>query len=271
MSDTRHRVLRGLSRYRGVALTAGISTASLWFAVSGRLVYFVNPSYVAFTIVMCAIALAFCVAWVVVLLRREPPRGRHSGESHDHELEDDAAPRGPLRRIGAALTAVVAAAVVAGMIVLPPATLSSATAIQRDVASTTVSGGADLTSAQRASTAAFAHFTVRDWASLLAQTTDATFYDGKPVDLTGFVSPDPRGSADVFYLSRFVVTCCAVDAQPVGVPVYRPTWKDTLKPNQWVHVTGAFAANPSTSSDAPIALTPAQLSKTDVPAQPYLY
>jgi len=270
LPENARALLPHLYRFRGVALTAAITIATLWFAVSGRLVYFVNPAYVAFTIVMGVIALAFCVAWAVVLIRRERPRGRH-GQVHDHELEDDAAPRGVPARIGAAVAGLIGLGMVVGMIVLPPATLSSATAIQRDVAAATVTGGADLGSARKASTAVFARFTVRDWASLLAQTSDPSFYDGKPVDLTGFVSPDPSGSDDVFYLSRFVVTCCAVDAQPVGVPVYQPGWQGTLKANQWVRVTGGFTANQSTDSDAPIALTPTRLIRTDVPTQPYLY
>jgi putative membrane protein len=261
---------RRLARFRGTVLVAAVAIAALWFAVSGRLLYFVNPAYVVFTIVMCAIAIAFCVARVVLTVRGERVRGAHAAD-HDHDEEVETPPARGIRRVGVGVTAVVAAAIVAGMVLLPPATLSSATAVQRAVGTSTVSGGASLASAQSASTAAFAHFTVRDWASLLDQTTSASFYDGKPVDVTGFVAPSPDGSSDVFYLSRFVITCCAVDAQPVGVPVYLPGWRDQLKQDQWLQLTGAFTANRSTASSAPIALVPVQTKRIDAPGDPYLY
>jgi putative membrane protein len=276
-------MLRRLLRFRGTILVAVVAIGALWFAASGRLLYFVNPAYLVFTIVMCAIAIVFCVARVVLTVRGERVRGAHASlhdpedahddddHDHDHDEEVETPPARGIRRVGTVVTAVVGVAIVAGIVLLPPATLSSATAVQRAVGTGAVTGGASLSSAQSASTAAFAHFTVRDWASLLGQTSSASFYDGKPVDVTGFVAPSPDGSADVFYLSRFIITCCAVDAQPVGVPVYLPGWREQLKQDQWLQLSGVFTANQATSSSAPIALVATKTTRIDAPGDPYLY
>ncbi|RIJ09651.1 TIGR03943 family protein, partial [Clavibacter nebraskensis] len=110
-----------------------------------------------------------------------------------------------------------------------------------------------------------------DWSQLLAQTTDPTFFTSKSVDITGFVSADPDDPDDVFYVTRFVVTCCAVDAQPVGVPVYQPGWRSTLQTDEWVRVTGPFASNPSAKSRQPLAVMPQGVEQVDQPADPYVY
>ncbi|MES1212323.1 MAG: TIGR03943 family protein, partial [Leifsonia sp.] len=191
----------------------------------------------------------------------------------DHDDEDDDPP--PATRgqaVLSALAVVVALVVAVGMIVFPPATLSSATALQRDLTGgSTPAGGSSLSSAQGASSQAFSKFTVLDWASLLRQTSDVSFYAGKPVAVDGFVTPSPSGGDDVFYLTRFVITCCAVDAQPVGVPVYLPHWRATYKSDEWLHLVGGFEANRSTTSSDPIALVPSGVKKISAPHDPYLY
>lgn len=245
-----------------------VSIASIWFAIGGRLDYYVHPRYLIFTVIMATIALVLCAARAVMLLKR--PAGEHE---HAHEDEDDdPAPSTRAQVVLSTLAIVVAAAVAAGMILFPPATLSSATALQRDLTGgSTVAGGSSLSSAQSASNAAFAKFSVLDWSSLLHQTTDVSFYAGKPVSVDGFITPSPTDGADMFYLTRFVITCCAVDAQPVGVPVYLPGWRDTYKADEWLIVAGGFEANRSITSADPIALLPSGVKKISAPNDPYLY
>jgi len=72
-------------------------------------------------------------------------------------------------------------------------------------------------------------------------------------------------------VSRFIVTCCAVDAQPVGVPVYAPNWKADLAVDDWVRVTGSFGVNPSSSSAQSIAVTADTVTPIEEPDEPYLF
>ncbi|ODA42118.1 TIGR03943 family protein [Desulfosporosinus sp. BG] len=55
--------------------------------------------------------------------------------------------------------------------------------------------------------------------------------------LTGFVYKDPKLAKNQFVLSRFVITCCIVDATPIGVIVESPD-APKLKADTWVEVTG---------------------------------
>lgn len=243
-------------RWHGIVLVVAALASTVWLAVTGQLILYIHPRYVVFTVIMAVVGLALVVASFL------------SPADHDHGQERPRSWRAPLSVASTALTLIVAAAIV----VVPPATLTTATADQRVVNSTAV--GADAQSAgaaASASNASFAKFTVEDWASLLRQSSDPNFYQGKPADLVGFITVDRDDPANLFYLTRFVITCCAVDAQPVAVPVYLPGWKDHLKTNDWVHLTGGFEANPSSASQDSIALLPATTAKVKQPRDPYLY
>ncbi|MFT2691085.1 TIGR03943 family putative permease subunit [Clavibacter zhangzhiyongii] len=159
---------------------------------------------------------------------------------------------------------------VVAVLVLPPRTLTTSTVTQRALNSSTVASDA-APDQELLGTSDFSTLGVKDWSQLLAQTADPTFFTSKSVDVTGFVSADPDDPEDVFYVTRFVVTCCAVDAQPVGVPVYQPGWSSTLQTDEWVRVTGPFATNPSAGSRQPLAVMPQGVEQVDQPADPYVY
>ncbi|KPG84388.1 TIGR03943 family protein [Frigoribacterium sp. RIT-PI-h] len=283
---------RLLDRWQGVLLTLVVGVATLWLAATGQLVLYIHPRYDVFTVVMILIGMALSLA----TLAFSPVRGDDSHHDHDHDhgpghdhdgrldaaeapaVEDGLRPRRcrPVatgaRRLafsaGVAVTAAIAIAVVA----LPPATLTSATAGQRDVNSSTASlDRTTVADATGASSDAYRSFSVLDWAGLLRQTTDLAFYEGKTADVVGFVTPSDTAPDDVFYVSRFVITCCAVDAQPVGVPGYLPGWQDQVAADDWVEVTGGFDTNRSSSSQDPVALVPDEVTTVGQPSDPYLY
>lgn len=251
----RSAVLSGIWRWQGLALMTVSIVVSLWLAATGQLILYIHPRYIFFTVVLAVIGLAFVVASFL-------PRG-----SHDHE-EPPSGSRAVMSGIATAVTLALAAT----LMILPPATLSSATADQRVINSTGVrTDGASVDDVASASDAAVASFSVLDWASLLRQTSDVAFYDGKPASMVGLVTRHPDDPENMFYLSRFVITCCAVDAQPVGVPVYLENWESTFGVDQWVAVDGGFGANPSRESTQPIALLPDDIQVTEQPTEPYLY
>jgi len=242
-------------RFAGLILALTVVVATLWLGATGQLVLYIHPRYVVFTMIMAALALVIGIASFAI--------------KPGHDDDAPATRTGRVISVSAlALTAVIAVA----LIVVPPATLTSATVDTREINSTGV--GFEVQSVDSASSesdAAFAKFTVRDWASLLAQTSDTAFYSGKPVDVAGFITADETDPTNVFYVSRFVITCCAVDAQPVGVPVYSPNWAESYEVDGWVRVTGSFVANPSSMSEQPIALDPATVELIGTPDEPYLF
>jgi putative membrane protein len=243
-------------RWRGVALAGVAIVVTLWLGATNQLILYINPRYIVFTLVMALIALGLLVASFVV-------RAAHSHED---------APPTRSQKITTVLGGVVTIVLAIGMVTVPPATLSSATAIQRDVsASTIVSSSQAVSTSSTASNASYARFSVLDWSTLLRQTSSPAFYAGKPASIVGFVTPDADDPANLFYLTRFVITCCAVDAQPVAVPVYLPDWKTRFAADAWVSVTGGFVSDPSRRSTAQIALVPSAVKVVSKPTQPYLF
>ncbi|BDZ54827.1 hypothetical protein GCM10025870_19000 [Agromyces marinus] len=111
-----------------------------------------------------------------------------------------------------------------GMLVLPPAALSPALAADRvtDVAPALLAGDpADAVGADSS------EFTVRDWASVVASGADPGAL-APPEALIGFAMPSDELGEDGFVLTRFAITHCAIDAQPVGVEVSLSGWRSRL-------------------------------------------
>jgi putative membrane protein len=255
-------VWRRFLEWRGVVAIAVLAVVSLWLGAEGRLGFYIHPRYNLFTVAMASIAIVLLVIAVVT---------KRAGD-HDHDHSHSEGRRGPRqRRLARGETASLGfvVAVVAAVLVLPPATLSSATADNRSSNAVEalgtpegLDGGAGLE--------IYETLTVRDWASLLSQNQNPSYYRGKPVNTVGIVTSS-EGSPDVFLLTRFVVTCCAVDAQPVSIPVYMPGWQDEVAVDSWVRIEGGFQPAPSGVSSSPVVIVPLSITDEEVPNEPYLF
>ncbi|MCJ1714015.1 TIGR03943 family protein [Curtobacterium sp. VKM Ac-2922] len=262
-SDTEHD--RRPPALLGLGSVLAVALCTIWLAASGHLDLYINPRYSVFTIVLAGVAVPASVAGLLVV-------ARGAGHTHDHAGPDDAAParsRGAVRLVLGGIAALVTVGVTAAMLVLPPTTLSARTAQQRAVDSASLSnatGSNAPVSLLGSSAVDTSGYGVKDWAAIIRQTTDTSELVGKRVTLTGFVVP---GSGDSFTLTRFVISCCAVDAQPVGLGV---TTDGTVpRENQWVRVTGAFADNPDQASDVRIVIRAATVRTVAQPEDPYEY
>lgn len=250
----------------GLALSLVGIVAVLWLAVTGGLALYIHPRYFGFTITMAAIAGVVVLGAIVVVVRaaRRERAGR-SAEHSDHDHAASTETRAGRTWRGIAGVAVVAA-VGGALLVLPPSTLTTVLVDQRDMnaSAAEADGEVELAGADTA------QFTVKDWAALLRQGADATTLAGMTPTLVGFVTPDPDDPENVFFVARFTVTCCAVDAQPVGVPVHKPGWQQEHPVDSWVEVTGPFVANPSATSAELVAVAPSTVTPIEQPADPYV-
>ncbi|MGD8194898.1 TIGR03943 family putative permease subunit [Herbiconiux sp. P18] len=288
---------RLLTRWRGILLSLIGIVAIVWLAATGQLGLYIHPRYYEFTVIMAVIAgVMVLAAFAIVPTSTDADHDHahepeHDGEPHAHAAHagslstaalssaalstaapSTAAPDAPRRRrdlLWAGAAALVVVGTTVALLVVPPATLTTATVDQRDLnasAAVTDTGATEnLVGSDTAS------FTIKDWASLLRQGAGQDYFAGKTATLTGFVTPDPDAPDDVFYVARFVVTCCAVDAQPVGVPVYLPGWQSTYAVDSWVTASGGFAPNPSTTSKQAIVFEPASIEAVAQPSEPYVY
>jgi uncharacterized repeat protein (TIGR03943 family) len=111
-------------------------------------------------------------------------------------------------------------------------------------------------------------YTIKDWVKVLQVDPEPGRHAGKPVRITGFVHRDDRLPREWFLVARFVVKCCAVDAQPVGLPVR--TAGPLPEVGRWVLVEGVWdVAEVGGERRAVIGAT--GVTPTNRPDQPYLY
>jgi putative membrane protein len=243
---SRIRLVRVVSP--GLLLAAVMTAVTIWLFLTNQLSLYINPHYNVFALLMAGLS-------VVGI-------GASSFSHHSHQE--------PLRMKTLSIAlGLVACVLVCSFLVLKPASLSSSTALQRGINS----GGLDLTTLTTDisgfGATNYAQFDIRDWASILGQTSNISFYNGKTANLLGFVSPTTSNSPTVFMVSRFYITCCAMDAQPYGVPIYLPHWSSSYPTNSWVSVTGAFRINPDTASAQHIVLVPSKINAVPEPQDPY--
>lgn len=263
--------------YLGLGSVLAVALCTLWLALVGHLDLYINPRYSVFTIVLAAVGVPASIAGLVVIARGHGHTHGDDADEHEHEHEHGGRPGGAGRRTRIALggaAASVTIGVTVAMLVLPPTTLSARTAQQRSVDSATLSnatGSEAAVSLLGSEGVDTSQYGVKDWAALIRQTTDTTALVGKQVRLSGFVVPGQDGS---FTLTRFVISCCAVDAQPVGLGVVTDAGdRPDAVPDegQWVTVTGALAANPDQSADARIVIKAAKVTEIAQPKDPYEY
>ncbi|MCS5485845.1 TIGR03943 family protein [Curtobacterium flaccumfaciens pv. beticola] len=263
--------------YLGLGSALAVALCTLWLAAVGHLDLYINPRYDVFTIVLAAVAVPAAVAGLMVVARGHGHR-HDDGADDDHGDHHDGhgghgASTAPTRRrvLGRVLggaAALVTVGVTVAMLVLPPATLSARTAQQRSVDTPTLSNATGTQDVALLGSAGVdtSQYGVKDWAAVIRQTTDTSSLVGKPVRLTGFVVPGADGT---FNLTRFVISCCAVDAQPVGLGVV--TDGTVPDADEWVRVEGKLAANPDPSADARIVIRAASVTRIAQPSDPYEY
>src|ERR687889_484152 len=269
---------RALANTRVVSLTTyfaillfNVYTLSLYY--NQQLTFYIHPRYITFTVALNAISLVACAVGFLVTAWR---MGTATTSKSDTPSSGGWRP---------SFTVLVAGLVLVVAYALPARTLSSGTADQRSAnfnsiqaqpsgsgagngAGSTAGGGAggDTLALFGADTS---RLTVADWALAFNLRSTPASYVGKEVDVVGFVF-HPKGTPeDIFYVSRFSVTCCAVDARPLGVPVYSPGWQEEFKEDSWVHLTGSFAETEEDISE-PVVVTPENIEPTEQPADPYV-
>lgn len=256
-------LLKGFTGRPGVLISLVGITAILWLGATGRLELYIHPRYIPFTIIMALIGAVFALAGLFLATP-----ARHSHEDHDRHAGHDPRSGGTdskerFRALGSFAT--VTAAVI-GLLIIPPSPLSSATAQQREV---NASGTLTKSQTGQLTEKDGSALNVREWASLLRHPPADNYLPGRTATVTGFVTADKTDPANVFFVTRFFVTCCAVDGQPVGVPVHDPGWQKRYKTDTWVTATGSFGKKPN--GKGIIVLMPDEISLTSQPARPYVY
>lgn len=132
-------------------------------------------------------------------------------------------------------SSLLVATAIAGLII-PPTIFDSQMALQRGI-----SDSLPVTQAQTQSFSANVKPEERsliEWIRTLNAYPEPDAYQGQKANITGFVVHSPILPEDYIFLSRFILTCCAVDAYPVGLPVKLPRDRSYYPPDSWLEIEG---------------------------------
>lgn len=112
--------------------------------------------------------------------------------------------------------------------------------------------------------------TIVDWVRTLNVYPEPDAYTGQTAKVSGFVTHIPDWPENIIMISRFVLTCCAADAYPVGLPVELPAGRPRPDPDTWLEVSGTMQTT-SLDGKRQLAIGSATLTEIPEPRTPYEY
>lgn len=180
-------------------------------------------------------------------------------------IKEKTSPEVPSHSAGGVLLLFV---VIVGAFLVPPAPLSSSTALIRK-------GGLNDDAGLSRRTEEVPRFIINsenrhliEWVNLFHQYPDPEEYEGQKVKVSGFVVHDGNLPDDYFMISRFVLSCCAADARPVGIPVHYDPALFSLANDEWIELRGVLATAELNGERVPV-IEFGEYQPIDVPENPY--
>jgi putative membrane protein len=109
-----------------------------------------------------------------------------------------------------------------------------------------------------------------EWVRTLNAYPEPDAYDGQPVNVTGFVIHDPQLPDNYLLVARFIITCCAVDAYSVVIPVELGASRVSYPPDSWITVKGVMSSQ-ELIGERKLVIKPTAITPTPTPKDPYGY
>ena len=153
-------------------------------------------------------------------------------------------------------------------LVITPRVFASQTALQRgvtDVLQVTRSQPQSFRSSIRSD-----ERTLIDWVRTLNVYPEPDAYSGQKVKVQGFVIHPPELPPEYLLLSRFVITCCAADAYPVGLPVKLTQNRQVYPQDTWLEVEGEMITQ-NLQNKRQLTIQASNLRPIQEPKNPYEY
>lgn len=230
---------------------------------SGKLLFYINERFSWLTLFAAVGFIVLGISYSYTAYKRQHHDHDHHDHHHDHDHNHDHS-HGEIGWLGLAL---IMSPVILGVLV-PPKPLGAAAMSNRDISTealTSVSASRVEAVLSRPST----ERNILDWLVEFRSTTELEQFVGQEAQVVGFVYRDERFGEDMFMTSRFIISCCAADASPIGLITQWPN-ADALPADQWVEIYGTFEIGEFDGQLMPI-LQVDELTTTEMPAQPYLY
>ena len=239
---------------------------------SGKLNFYIHPRYTEFALLMSWIAISFGVVFLIRLIElkgklKDEHHHEHAHEHHEHdEHHHEHAQKVTLwSRFNLILGVILITLPLVLGFLLPVKTLSVITAQQRLVDLNGLRGSDNTASLFLKNTKTYS---LGDWIKVINNNPDLNRFAGKEVKVSGFVF-SPEGNTEEFLVSRFIITCCAVDARPLGITVIA-NWQQDFSQNQWVEVQGIFELI-EVNGQSTLRIKPSTINLIAEPSNPYVF
>lgn len=218
---------------------------------SGKLGLLIHPNYYGLTLAAGCFLLMLTSLQILKLWRRRVPmRAQH--------LSLLSPP---------VMSSIMIVAALIGLLVTPRP-FTSQTAIQR--------GLQDKTMVTRARPQAFRTTskpesrTLLEWIRTLDVYPEPDAYTGQKVSVDGFVVYPEDLSDNYFTLTRFVISCCAADAYPVGLPVKLEQSRKNYAVDSWLAIQGEMVTE-TINGQRQLVIQAQTLKTIPEPDNPYYY
>ena len=234
----------------------------LKYAVTGQYRLLIHPNYFYLMLATGVLLLAIAIAQLKRLLTQQITTTEN--ETHLTLFAPG---------VGSSLLLISA---IAGLLITP-SVLASQTALQRGMTETLPNTRAQpqsfITQSKPESRSLI------EWVRTLNAYPEPEAYTGQKAQITGFIINLPELPPNYLLLSRFVLTCCAVDAYPVFIPVELPANSPQYPADTWLEVEGLMTAKTLSirdRSDTPqekrrLVLQADQIKPIPTPKNPYSY
>ena len=228
----------------------------LKYALTGQLKLLIHPNYFGLVLASSILLLILgIIAAILILINR-----KKKTEINQHIT---LFPPG----FSSSLLLIVA---IAGLII-PPKVLTSQTAMQRE------NGDIPLTNSQpqafRTTTKPESRSLI-DWIRTINAYPEPDAYQGQAAKISGFVLYKNELPDNYLVLSRFVITCCAIDAYPIGLPVKLETSRNNYPLDTWLEIKGKMITetfSETTETKRSLVLAAESLTQIPTPSDPYNY
>lgn len=224
-------------------LAWGILMVRYWF--TGELRLLIHPNY--FSLVFATGVFLLCLGILQIIYRRRLQDSNVASKS-----------------IGSVLLLITA---ILGLIV-GPGLLTSKTALHRGV-----------TNAMPITQTQIANFQISskpeerslvDWVRTLNAYPEPDAYVGEPVRVSGFVIHDTQLPENYLLVGRFIITCCAVDAYSVVLPVVLDEPRSSYPADSWIEVSGEMLSQ-TLQGERKLVIKANTITNIATPKDPYAY
>lgn len=210
IEDRRSRWTLFTSRIPGL-VTVFVALYLVWLFFSGNNQYYISSGYFTFNFLMGGILLLVAIISLFI----------------------------PVKGISLRSLVPILVVLMLGFI-LPPQPLSSATASNRSVNVGAAGNAQEVSPLLKVNPESLR---IADWVRLKNYEADYSRFAGQRVDVVGFLFKSGGGavfSQDNLMVGKFVITCCAIDASPLGLELESSELTSKFKQDDWVRVKGEW-------------------------------